>query len=195
VYKCNKSNHLIQNPSICNAHPLHVTVSYYLMSPIFWHTITPYSPLKVKTFRRNIPPQVRRISQARNQHETSSNPLLVSILKGIFIKHNAEFYKDLAMVYNNTWDYWGFFWFFCPSSGILKNTQTNTTFRKLDLFSSSDAGVADTYPVTSVRKSFLLQSLDNLCQYNNSYINTWAQVLSTLCSLECRTMNTVITRM
>jgi hypothetical protein len=49
------------------------------------------------------------------------------------------------MVYN-TQDYW--FFQFCSSSGILRNI----TFRKQDLFSSSE-GVGDTYSVGSVRKS------------------------------------------
>jgi hypothetical protein len=40
------------------------------------------------------------------------------------------------MVYN-TQDYWGFG--LCLSSGILE-TKKNTTFRKLDLFPSSDEG-------------------------------------------------------
>jgi hypothetical protein len=35
----------------------------------------------------------------------------------------------------NSWNYLVFG--LCPSSGILKRTQNNTTFRKLDLFSSS----------------------------------------------------------
>jgi hypothetical protein len=50
------------------------------------------------------------------------------------------------MVYN-TQNYGGFG--LRPSSGILNNT----TFRKLDLFPSSDEGVGDTYSVRSVRKT------------------------------------------
>jgi hypothetical protein len=47
-------------------------------------------------------------------------------------------------------DYWVFG--LCPSSGTLK-TQKNTTFRKLNLFPSSDGGIEDTYSVGPLRKS------------------------------------------
>jgi hypothetical protein len=49
------------------------------------------------------------------------------------------------MVYNN-WDYWVFGLY--QSSGILKNT----TFRKPDLFPSSDEGVGYAYSLGPVRK-------------------------------------------
>jgi hypothetical protein len=46
----------------------------------------------------------------------------------------------------------------------------------MDLFPSSGEGGV-THFVGSVKKS-QPQLLDNLCQYNNSYINTWDQALS-----------------
>jgi hypothetical protein len=58
--------------------------------------------------------------------------------------------KDCQTVINNTQNYCFFLLF--PSSGILENT----TFRKLDLFPSSDEGGGeDTYSVGPLRKSYL----------------------------------------
>jgi hypothetical protein len=67
------------------------------------------------------------------------------------IKH--RFWRCLTMACNAR-DYWIFG--LCATSGILKNT----TFRKLDLFPSSDK-MGDIYSVGSVRKSWP-QSLDRL---------------------------------
>jgi hypothetical protein len=53
----------------------------------------------------------------------------------------------------------------CPLSGTVKNT----LFWKLDLFPYSGQGLAGTYSVGSIEKSWP-QSLSNLCQYNCSYI-------------------------
>jgi hypothetical protein len=46
-------------------------------------------------------------------------------------------------------DYWVFG--FYPSSGVIKNT----TFLKMDLFSSSGEGMGDTYSTGSCRKNSL----------------------------------------
>jgi hypothetical protein len=55
--------------------------------------------------------------------------------------------KWALTVVHNIRDYWVFG--ICPSSGIIKNT----TFRKLNLFSSSGEGVGCTYSVGLVRES------------------------------------------
>jgi hypothetical protein len=73
------------------------------------------------------------------------------------------------MVVYKTQNYWVFG--FCPSSGILKKLE-NTVFRKLELFLSSGEG-GDT-PLGPLQRA----NLNNLCQYNYSYINTRDQALS-----------------